>query len=236
MAVISLTGVTVEFDSTRALDHIDLRVEPGEVLSIIGPNGAGKTTLLRVMAGLQRPSSGLLSFRGRAVTDTELPEFRRRVTMVFQKPILFGTTVFNNVAYGLRIRGVPETEVKQRVTAALEEVGMHGLAGRQARTLSGGEQKRVALAMARVTQPDVILLDEPTAYLDRDGVALVDDIVQCFRREGHVAVAIATHDILRVAHLSDQTLILDAGRIRAKGQTREVIREDLESLAFGDLT
>ncbi len=236
MAVISLTGVTVEFDSTKGLDHINLRVEPGEVLSIIGPNGAGKTTLLRVMAGLQRPSSGLLSFRGRAVTDTELPEFRRRVTMVFQKPILFGTTVFNNVAYGLRIRGVPETEVEQRVTAALEEVGMDGLAGRQARTLSGGEQKRVALAMATVTQPDVLLLDEPTAYLDRDGVALVDDLVRGFRREGRVAVAIATHDILRVAHLSDQTLFLDAGRIRAKGPTREVIREELESLAFGDLT
>ncbi|RLI62333.1 MAG: hypothetical protein DRO93_01690 [Candidatus Thorarchaeota archaeon] len=113
---------------------------------------------------------------------------------------------------------------------------MDGLAGRQARTLSGGEQKRVALAMATVTQPDVILLDEPTAYLDRDGVALVDDIVRRFRREGHVAVAIATHDILRVAHLSDQTLFLDAGRIRAKGPTREVIREELENLAFGDLT
>jgi tungstate transport system ATP-binding protein len=150
-------GVTV-------LDISDLCVLKGEVLALIGPNGAGKSTLLLTLAGLLKPSRGRFRFGEGRITDPF--SYRRRVAMVFQEPLLFDTTVFNNVASGLKIRGMESAEIKRTVPGYLERFGIGHLNRRSARKLSGGEAQRTSLARAFVTKPEIIFLDEPFSSLD----------------------------------------------------------------------
>ncbi|MER3461395.1 MAG: ABC transporter ATP-binding protein, partial [candidate division GAL15 bacterium] len=162
---VRLRGVTKRFGTVVAVDSVDLDVPPGKLVTLLGPSGCGKTTTLRIVAGLERPTTGRVWIAEEDVTD--LPAARRGVTMVFQSYALFPhLTVFENVAYPLRVRRVPSAEVRKRVQAALELVGLAALADRPAPYLSGGQQQRVALARALVYEPQVLLLDEPLSNLD----------------------------------------------------------------------
>ncbi len=236
LAVISLEEITVRFDGVNAVDRANLALERGESLALVGPNGAGKTTLLKVMAGLLVPTSGLMRYKDKPVTTESIDDLRRHATMVFQKPVLFGTTVFKNVAYGLRVRGVPEPDVQERVIEVLKSVQMDTFAERQARTLSGGEQKRVTLAMALALEPEILLLDEPTAYLDSTGSRLIEDLINRLRRERNIAIVIATHDLFQVARLTNRAAFIERGRISKVGPSITLIRDELESIVFSDST
>ncbi len=231
MAVIQLRSVTVHFGPTRALSDVDLEVRRGELLSVLGPNGSGKTTLLRVVAGLLQPSDGTVLLDGTPVSRDTLHGLRQRVTMVFQRPVVFGTTVFNNVAYGLRRRGLSESEVAVQVEEALRLVGLDSLSTRHARSLSGGEQKRLSLAMALVTQPELLLLDEPTAYLDAEGADMVWRLVESLRGTG-TGIVVATHDLLGMTPLSDRAVFLRAGHVVS---TREAHGHVMDGLAAIDV-
>ncbi|MEM3420999.1 MAG: ATP-binding cassette domain-containing protein [Candidatus Hadarchaeum sp.] len=201
-AHVKLEKITRKYDGIMALRGISLDVKSGEILTIIGPNGAGKTTLLRILALLDKPSSGKLIYQGQSVDSSNTPFLRKKITMVFQRPILLNDTVFENVAYGLKLRGLTEDEIADRVEAALDSVMLKNFAHRMAKKLSGGEQQRVVLARALVLNPELLLLDEPTANLDPTSATIVEKIIRQLR--GRSTVVVATHNIFQAKRLSDR--------------------------------
>ncbi|MFW9907249.1 MAG: ABC transporter ATP-binding protein [Candidatus Thorarchaeota archaeon] len=236
MGIIELQNVTVEFGQTKALQSVNMAIEPGEMTSLIGPNGAGKTTALRVMAGLLEPTQGRLLYHGEELPIQEFIRLRRNATLVFQKPTVFSTTVFKNVAYGLRVRGIPESEVEDRVKQALTLVELESLVERSARSLSGGEQRRLCLAMGLVVKPELLLLDEPTAYLDSENTLIIENALKRLNREEGTTIIIATHNMIQAEILTQKAVIIQNGMIHQTGTTRELLRDRLESMVLEDTT
>lgn len=198
----------------RTVLHIPrLTIQRGEVLALVGPSGAGKSTLLRLLNFLEPPSSGHLLFRQTPFSATQpMPvSMRRKVTTVFQRPFLLNRSVRANVGYGLRLRGWRNNA--NQVEAALEQVGLHPLANQRARTLSGGEAQRVALARAMVLQPEVLLLDEPTANLDPYNVRLIEEIARRLNQEQGTTLVLVTHNIFQAKRLATRVAFLLDGRI-----------------------
>lgn len=195
-----------------------------ETVALIGPNGAGKSSLMLCLAGLIAPASGRILFRNEPVpTGSGATRYRRRIAMVFQEPLLFDTTVFGNVAAGLKIRGIASDEIRERVASCLERFRIAHLAGRSARRLSGGEAQRTSLARAFATRPEVILLDEPFAALDPPTrQSLTDDLEQALRQSGSSAV-IATHDQAEALRLADRMMVMNGGTIVQSGAPSAVM-------------
>ncbi len=230
MGIVELRNVTVDFESVRAIENINLTITAGELFVLIGPNGAGKTTILKVIAGLLKPTEGELWYRGTLVTDSLRHQVRTQAPLVFQKPVLFGTTVFKNIAYGLRIRNVKEAEVRRRVEAALELVELNHLQNRFARQLSGGEQRRTSLAMAVALDTEMILLDEPTAYLDPENTKIIESTLRYLNKEKNTTIIVVTHNMLQTELLADRAALVQYGHIERIGYVREIFRTELEGL------
>ncbi|MCS7251218.1 MAG: energy-coupling factor ABC transporter ATP-binding protein [Anaerolineae bacterium] len=211
-------------DGHPALQGVSLRMERGEKVAVVGPNGAGKSTLLLVLSGLLRPTAGVLRVEGRQVGNKDGRRLRTQVGLVFQDPDdqLFSLTVFDDVAFGPIYQGLSEQEVRERVTQALDAVGMAWAASRISHHLSVGEKKRVAIATVLALRPEILLLDEPTAGLDprgrRELIGLLRDLPQ--------TMLVATHDMRLVAELLPRVIIMDQGRIVADGPTSEILRDE----------
>ena len=216
--MIELRAVSKRYGDVEALRGVSLEVRRGEVLTIVGPNGAGKTTLLKILASLERPTSGEVYFDGVRVDEGNAAHFRRRSTMVFQKTISLRGSVHDNVAYGLRMRALPEAEVDQNVGDALELVGLKGLERRSARRLSGGEQQRLSLARALALGCELLLLDEPTANLDPESLSVVKDTISWLSSETETTIVMATHNLLQAGELSERLILLDRGEIVEAGR------------------
>ncbi len=195
------------------IDELD--IEPHLIYTLIGPNGAGKTSLLKILAFLDAPSSGSLSFFDQRVLFDEkyLYGLRRQVVLLDQDPIMFTGSVWDNVEFGLQVRKVPMSERRQRIERTLEMVGMESFAGYSAQGLSGGETKRVALARALVLQPEVLLCDEPTANVDNENQEIILQILERINKEQRVAVIFSTHFLSQGQRLADQTLLLQNGSL-----------------------
>jgi len=222
MSRLALAGLVVRADGHVLLDVPALEVAAGEILVVLGPTGAGKSTLLRVMGLLQRPAAGTLRWDGAAVSWPPPLALRRRLAMVFQAPLLFSGTVFDNVAYGLRLRGTDGVALRGRVTSALEQFHVAPLVARRVATLSGGEAQRVALARAVVLEPELLLLDEPLASLDAPiREHLRDELRQVIRRHGMTCVHV-THDLAEAFALADRIAVLAGGRLLAAGSPAEI--------------
>jgi tungstate transport system ATP-binding protein len=193
------------------VDH--LKIRRGEILGIVGPSGAGKSTLLRLLNFLEAPTTGRIRFLDVEFSiDQQMPlRLRRRVTTVFQRPILLNRTVEANVAYGLKLRS--QRAVAEKVEEALEEVGLTDLARQRARTLSDGEAQRVALARAMVLSPDVLLLDEPTANLDPYNVGMIEEIVQESNRGQGTTLVLVTHNVFQAKRLAHRVALMLEGNI-----------------------
>jgi tungstate transport system ATP-binding protein len=202
-AMLGLQDVDVCFGPVAALSRIDLRIEPGERLALIGGNGAGKSTLLRVLHGLVRPTRGSV-LRDAAATQA----------MVFQRPFLLRTTSLNNVALGLRLKGLRWSDAREAAAQALAHVGLAALANRAAVTLSGGQQQRLALARAWALRPRILLLDEPTASLDPSAKREVEALMSEFAEDGTTLV-FASHNLGQVKRLATRTVYLENGRLLA---------------------
>ncbi|MFX1261251.1 MAG: ABC transporter ATP-binding protein [Promethearchaeota archaeon] len=230
MGVIAARDLHVYLDDTHALRGVNLEVQKGEILSIVGPNGAGKTTLLRALGGLIAPSSGEVAFHDETVTDENRESLRRSATVVFQKPVHFGTSVSKNIAYGLRIRGMDETIIAKRVQETLLFVGLEGFGTRMARSLSGGEQRRVALARALVLDPEILLLDEPTADLDIDSARGVEDVLRKANTERGTTIVVSTHNMFQAETLAHRTAIIQDGMIGLIGKPNVMLGTELERL------
>ena len=224
-AIYRLHEVNKVYEQRCVLDVDTLEVYHGEVLALVGPSGAGKSTLLRLLNFLEPPSSGSIDFhtpsqglqhgvQRETTFDATHPvplDLRRRVTTVFQRPILLNRSVYANVRYGLRLRGAHDST--RQVDDALEQVGLSGLARQRARTLSGGEAQRVSLARAMVLQPDVLLLDEPTANLDPYNVGLIEEIVRSLNDRRGTTIVLVTHNVFQARRLAHRVGLLLEGRI-----------------------
>lgn len=212
-----LQNITKDYEGRRVLQVDDLDIRRGEILAIVGPSGAGKTTLLRLLNFLESPSRGYIHFAGQRFNSVgSVPlDLRRRVTTVFQRPILLNRSVWANVTYGLWLRG--ERDSAALVQATLEMVGLAEIAHQRAITLSGGEAQRVALARAIVLQPDVLLLDEPTANLDPYNVALIEDVVRRLNQEKGVTLVLVTHNVFQARRLADRAALLLSGQLIETG-------------------
>jgi ABC-type methionine transport system ATPase subunit len=225
MAFLEVRSLSKNIGSAEILKGIDLTVERGEILGLIGPTGSGKTTLLRLVNLLDEPSTGSIHFDGREVSgrpERELLAARRKMAMVFQKPVMFKASVEENVSFGLKMRGRVDAEgVRGRMKEALAAVGLSGYESRDANTLSGGEMQRIALARALVLQPELLLLDEPTANLDPRSAASIDSLLQSLAG-GRTAVILATHNMQQCRKLADRVAVLQAGRLVAVGKSEEI--------------
>ncbi len=190
-----------------------LELTEGEIFCLIGPNGAGKSTLLQALSALARPTKGEIFFRGRKIGgDIPLLEYRRRLAMILQEPLLFDTTVYNNVASGLKIRGMKRHETEPIVEKVLERFSIAQLKDRSARTLSGGEARRVSIARAFATNPEVLLLDEPFSALDpiiRE--SLIEDLEQVLK-ETRITTIFVTHDRTEAFRLATRIGVMTEGR------------------------
>ncbi len=222
--VVALHGIRVARAGRTVLDIPELTVEPGQVLAVIGPNGAGKSTLLRVMGLLEPATGGSVRFQGEPVSPANGLEVRRRMASAFQEPLLADTTVRDNVALGLRFRGVDARQTSPRVDAWLMRLGIGHLGSRQARTLSGGEAQRTALARALVLEPELLLLDEPFSALDQPTrEALLDDFARILRQERTTTVLV-THDRAEAMTLGDRVGVLMGGRLVQLDDAAQVFR------------
>jgi tungstate transport system ATP-binding protein len=201
-----------------------------EIVSLIGPNGSGKSTLLLTLSGLLKSVSGRIFFRGKEIKSNQtLLDFRRRIAMVFQEPLLFDTTVFNNIASGLKIRGLSKRETRVKVMESLERFNIVPLSGRSARKLSGGEAQRTSLARALATGPEVIFLDEPFAALDPPTrQSIIDDMERVIRNTG-IAAVLVTHDESEALRLSDRIIVMNGGGIVQTGSPAEVMNRPANS-------
>lgn len=208
-----LEDVTKLYGKRQVLQVEELRIRRGEVLALVGPSGAGKSTLLRLLNFLEPPTNGRIQFQNETFSaDDPMPiHLRRRVTTVFQRPFLLNRSVIANVQYGLRLRG--QRNGTQTVDGALAQVGLGDVARQPARTLSGGEAQRVALARALVLDPEVLLLDEPTANLDPYNVALIEEIVTNLNREKGMTLVLVTHNVFQARRLAGRVALMLDGRI-----------------------
>jgi len=206
------------------LKNVNIRVERGEVFALIGPTGAGKTTLLRLIDLIDTPTSGKIFFNGADMNDSEKTrlEARRRMAFVLQKPIVFNMSVYDNIAYGLRWRGVGRSQIHEKVSRILEMVQLNDYKSRNARTLSGGEVQRVAIARAIATGPEVLLLDEPTANLDPISAARIEELIAGIIKRDAITVIMATHDMSQGQRLADRISVLVNGEILQTGGSRDI--------------
>ena len=207
--------------SPLVVDGVDLRVPKGTLTTILGPSGCGKTTLLRMIAGLESPTSGRILIDGEDVTA--LGPAERNVSMVFQSYALFPhLSVLDNVSYGLVVQGVARAEAHARAMATMDSVGLAGLGARLPSELSGGQQQRVALARALVLQPSVMLFDEPLSNLDARLRRSMREEIRALQQRLQLTVAYVTHDQSEALAVSDQIVVMDAGRIAQAGTPRQL--------------
>lgn len=228
-AILQVRNLLLKRAGMTVLHIPDFSLYRGEILSLLGPNGAGKTTLLQALAFLTPYFQGKIFFQGQEINSSKsILTFRRQVTMAFQDPLLFDASVYDNVASGLKIRGIKKKEIQQIVSQNLERFGILHLAQRSARKISAGEAQRVALARAFAIQPEILLLDEPFAKLDqptRD--SLLADLESVLRQTKTTTI-IATHDRLEALRLSDRLAIMSNGKILQVGSPEEVMNKPLD--------
>jgi sulfate/thiosulfate transport system ATP-binding protein len=216
-----IQSITKRFGEFVAVDDVSFTVEPGKLIALLGPSGSGKSTILRIIAGLEVPDSGQIY-----ITDelaTAVPVQQRNIGFVFQHYALFKhMTVFENIAFGLRVRRVPRREAKRRVEELLELVQLRSFAARYPSQLSGGQRQRVALARALAPQPKVLLLDEPFGALDAQVRVELREWLRRLHDEVHVTSIFVTHDQQEALEISDQLVLLNKGRVAQSGTPQEL--------------
>jgi len=233
-SLLEIKDIVVRREKRTVLDVPALEVKEGEVLAVIGPNGAGKSTLLLAMARLIKPDSGMILLRGQPIEPSRELEYRRKTALVLQEPLLLNDSVFNNIAIGLQLHGLPRREIEQRVHHWLERLGIVHLAKRRARTLSGGEAQRASLGRAFALQPDLLLLDEPFSALDAPTRQSLLEELQSLLAETHQTAVFVTHDLDEALMLGQRVAVLLNGKLRQVGEPRQVFQApaDPEVAAF----
>ena len=222
--IVSLKDIVVEFDGQKVLDGLSLDIHDKEFVTFLGPSGCGKTTTLRVIAGFVTPKSGNVFFDGKDIAN--MPPYKRPVNTVFQKYALFPhLNVFENVAFGLRLKKMTEDEIRPKVLEMLEIVGLKGFERRSIHQLSGGQQQRVAIARSLVNQPRVLLLDEPLGALDLKLRKEMQLELKRLQREMNITFVYVTHDQEEALTMSDTVVVMSGGKIQQIGSPQDIYNE-----------
>ena len=222
--IVSLKDIVVEFDGQKVLDGLSLDIHDKEFVTFLGPSGCGKTTTLRVIAGFVTPKSGNVFFDGKDIAN--MPPYKRPVNTVFQKYALFPhLNVFENVAFGLRLKKMAEDEIRPKVLEMLETVGLKGFERRSIHQLSGGQQQRVAIARSLVNQPRVLLLDEPLGALDLKLRKEMQLELKRLQREMNITFVYVTHDQEEALTMSDTVVVMSGGKIQQIGSPQDIYNE-----------
>lgn len=209
------------YGNFNAVDHVDLKIEEGELFTLLGPSGCGKTTLLRMIAGFNSIEGGVISFGKKVIND--IPAHKRNIGMVFQNYAIFPhMTVFENVAYGLKARKLGKEEIERRVNEALEMVKIQDLKDRQPANMSGGQQQRVALARSIVIHPDILLMDEPLSNLDAKLRVEMRTTIKKVQRKLGITTIYVTHDQEEALAISDRIAIMKLGKIQQVGIPKDI--------------
>lgn len=220
-SVIEVRDISRAFGQVVAVDHLTLGIQQGEFFALLGPSGCGKTTTLRILAGFERPTSGDVYLRGRRVND--VPPYRRETNLVFQQLALFAhMDVFDNVAFGLRVKRRPAAEITQRVRRTLDLVELSGLERRRIHEISGGQQQRVAIARALVNEPAVLLLDEPLGALDLKLRMQMQRELKAMQRRSGTTFVYVTHDQGEALAMADRIAVMNGGRIAQMGSPEHI--------------
>jgi tungstate transport system ATP-binding protein len=224
--LVEVVDLSHSYGEREVLQGLSLSIARGEVFALIGPTGAGKTTLLRIVDLLEVPGAGEIYFDGKCIprSGKQRLEIRRRMSFIHQKPQVFNLSVYDNVACGLRWRGEEKDKTAEKVDHILEMVGLEGYKNRNARTLSGGEAQRVALARSLVLEPEVLLLDEPTANLDPISTAKIGQLISYVARQHNTTIIMATHDMSQGQQLADRIGVLLDGRLVQTGNVTDIFR------------
>ena len=222
--IIQLENVSVAFDGEKVLDNLSLSIKDKEFVTLLGPSGCGKTTTLRIIAGFIEPDSGNLYFDGKRIND--IPPYKRQVNTVFQRYALFpNLNVFENIAFGLRLKKMPDAEIRKKVFDMLELVNLKGYASRKVGNLSGGQQQRVAIARALVNNPRVLLLDEPLAALDLKLRKDMQNELKRIQKQSNITFVYVTHDQEEALSMSDTVVVMDEGVIQQIGTPLDIYNE-----------
>ena len=222
--IIKLTDVSKAFDGETILDHINLKIHDKEFVTLLGPSGCGKTTTLRIIGGFESPDSGEVEFDGKSVKD--VPPHKRPVNTVFQRYALFPhLNVFENVAFGLRLKKTPEETIRERVKEMLAMVNLKGFERRRVSTLSGGQQQRVAIARALVNEPEVLLLDEPLGALDLKLRKDMQNELKKIQKATGITFIYVTHDQEEALSMSDTVVVMANGQIQQIGSPTDIYNE-----------
>ncbi len=231
--LVEIRKLLVKRGEHPALQFEQLTIENGEVLAVVGPNGAGKSTLLLTLARLLKPERGEIRFNGQQASAESDTVYRRRVALVMQDPLLFDTSVFENVASGLKFRGIAKDEIRRKVPLWLERLGVGHLAKRRAGQLSGGEAQRVSLARALVLEPQLLLLDEPFSALDPPTRSrLLDDLGALLSATATTTVFV-THDLPEAAQLAGRMAVIIGNRLRQVGNPEVVFASPADEEVAG---
>ncbi len=225
---IELQNVSVEFDGEPVLKNLSLSIRDGEFVTLLGPSGCGKTTTLRIIGGFVEPDSGALLFEGKRMNG--IPPYKRAVNTIFQRYALFPhLNVYENVAFGLRIKKLKENEIKTKVTEMLELVGLRGFERRGVEKLSGGQQQRVAIARALTNQPKVLLLDEPLAALDLKLRKEMQVELKSIQQRLGITFIYVTHDQEEALTMSDTVVVMRGGEIQQIGTPQDIYNEPVNA-------
>lgn len=236
MSLVKLLNISKTFqrsDKTEltVLNDISFSVKKGECFIIIGPNGSGKTTLLRILGLLEKPTHGSIHFDNKDITDLskkEVVTFRRKFSFVRQKPVVLNTSVANNIAYGLKVRELEREQIISKVKEIINLVGLRSLANKNARTLSGGEMQRVAIAMNFVLSPEIYLLDEVSANLDPQNAILLEEFITEIKQNKEKTIIMSTHDPLEAIKFADRIAVLNEGKISQIGTPDEIFTSPVD--------
>jgi tungstate transport system ATP-binding protein len=220
--MIQIRDLLIQRNGRDVLHIPSLEIQRGETLTVVGPNGAGKSTLLLALARLLKPTQGDIVYDGRSLAHWNELEYRRRISFVFQSPLLMDMTVEQNVALGLTFRGTPKEETRERVGKWMKHLGVDELAKRRAGQLSGGEAQRVSLARAFVLEPELLLLDEPFAALDPPTHAKLLDDLSGLLQEDHRTAVFVTHNLREASKLSHRIVVVVGGVMRQVGTARQI--------------
>jgi len=227
--ILEAKNLKIRRGGVQVLDLPLFSVAAEEKVAVVGPNGAGKSSLLLGLACLLERETGTITFRGEDVANSGETAYRRKIAMVFQEPLLFDTTVLDNVAEGLRIRGKVRGEARDIARESLELFKVGHLSGRSAHKLSGGEAQRVSLARAFAVRPELLLMDEPFSSLDLPTrIVLAEDLGRILH-ESRTAAIIATHDRIEAFHIVDRLVVMDGGRVVQEGRPGEVMAQPVNA-------
>lgn len=231
IVVAELKNVTKRYGDKTVVNNVSLQIQRGEILAVLGPNGSGKTTILKILAFLENISGGEVRLEGETITSKKEENARLKTTLVFQKTTLFDTSVYNNIAYGLKIRKVPKEEQDKSVRRVLKLVRLEGFENRPARKLSGGEQQRVAIARALVLESKLLLLDEPTANLDPKNAEIIEEVIDAANRQNKLTIVMATHNMFQAKTLPHRIALMNEGKITEIGEPTEIFGKLSKNIA-----